>query len=318
MILKRQFFLIIPLSIILLGLLSYNFLNAQWSGPTSAPPNNNVATPINVGNVIQEKRGNFKGNVLLASTSVWSPEYCDEFGNNCWTPGVGVAPPTEGIERVWMDVRVLRNHNTVYENNSGTDIQVCVDTNGAGWIDASSDNISWFSGVTQTDITNCIIIPNNSYYRTRGAAITSWRELRSSDLGPYCNVHFSWNIVGQQRGSTTRQVYGSGTAAIGMNYDHDDWENSPRPRNYTEILSGHSWGGNWRDSSERAEMGYYDAYFYNSNRALIDGYNRHAHIVTTPLPLVEGQTVTITNRGIREIGANSIRLSATVRTCHAR
>jgi hypothetical protein len=36
------------------------------------------------------KAGNFMANIVAAATSTWSPEYCDELGNNCWDPSTGV------------------------------------------------------------------------------------------------------------------------------------------------------------------------------------------------------------------------------------
>lgn len=40
---------IIPLSLALLTLLSYQFIGAQWSGAPATAPNSNVPAPVNVG-----------------------------------------------------------------------------------------------------------------------------------------------------------------------------------------------------------------------------------------------------------------------------
>ncbi len=39
------------------GLAVYNVIGAAWSPPTAAPPDNNVATPINIGSATQDKSG---------------------------------------------------------------------------------------------------------------------------------------------------------------------------------------------------------------------------------------------------------------------
>ena len=53
---------IVPLLIITLGLVTYNFMSAQWKGPTAAPPDSNTAAPINEGTTTQSKLGNFNAN----------------------------------------------------------------------------------------------------------------------------------------------------------------------------------------------------------------------------------------------------------------
>lgn len=64
-------------------LLSYQFIGAQWTNPPAGPPNNNVDAPINVGSTAQVKSGNMGANIVSAISQTWSPEYCDENGNNC-------------------------------------------------------------------------------------------------------------------------------------------------------------------------------------------------------------------------------------------
>ncbi|MFN3693174.1 MAG: hypothetical protein ACK4SL_03725 [Candidatus Paceibacteria bacterium] len=79
----------IPLVICPSLLTGYNFMSAQWSAPTATAPNDNTPTPINVGATTQAKTGNFMANIVAAATSAWSPQYCDETGNNCWDPSTG-------------------------------------------------------------------------------------------------------------------------------------------------------------------------------------------------------------------------------------
>ncbi|MCU0678355.1 MAG: hypothetical protein MUF19_02075 [Candidatus Pacebacteria bacterium] len=72
----------------------YGFMSASWTAPSGTPPNSNTDAPINVGVDTQAKAGNFMANIVAAATSTWSPEYCDELGNNCWDPSLG--PPGGG------------------------------------------------------------------------------------------------------------------------------------------------------------------------------------------------------------------------------
>ncbi len=83
MTLKKQLFNIFPLFIIVGGLFVYNFINAQWVGPTASPTNNNIAAPINVGTVLQTKAGDLVVNTIAAVTEVRSDYYCDALGLNC-------------------------------------------------------------------------------------------------------------------------------------------------------------------------------------------------------------------------------------------
>lgn len=83
---------IIGLSIALIMLVGYHYTSAQWTNPPAGtvPPANNTPTPINVGGVAQSKLGNLGAIELIASDYVkaglqmWSPEYCDENGANCF------------------------------------------------------------------------------------------------------------------------------------------------------------------------------------------------------------------------------------------
>jgi len=94
---------------------SAGIIHAQtvWTGPTATPPNNNVAAPINVSTVTQEKMGIFGSHgffslgsgwfststrptwppvingqarlTLAVNGSVGAKEYCDDNGQNCVT-----------------------------------------------------------------------------------------------------------------------------------------------------------------------------------------------------------------------------------------
>lgn len=79
----KSFHSLITLTVVAGLLVSYNFIQAQWSAPTATAPNNNTPAPINVGSTTQAKSGNFMANTLAAATSTWSPRYCNASGSNC-------------------------------------------------------------------------------------------------------------------------------------------------------------------------------------------------------------------------------------------
>ena len=86
MILKKQLLNILPLVIIVSGLFAYSFMNAEWNPPTAPPPGNNARAPINIGTStesIQNGSGDLVFNRFAAKNAVWSPEYCDENGEDC-------------------------------------------------------------------------------------------------------------------------------------------------------------------------------------------------------------------------------------------
>jgi len=72
------------LTIALTLALAANFAYGQWTNPPANPPAQNVAAPINVGNTNQTKTGNITAWRQKAGNQVWSPEYCDQTGNNCF------------------------------------------------------------------------------------------------------------------------------------------------------------------------------------------------------------------------------------------
>ncbi len=79
-------YVVAVLAILLVG---FNSLSANWFVATSSPPMSNVPAPINIGTTTQQKQGNFMAYIMAAASSTWSPRYCDELGNNCWSPGSG-------------------------------------------------------------------------------------------------------------------------------------------------------------------------------------------------------------------------------------
>lgn len=97
---------IIPLALVCSFLLGYQYLGAQWVGPSEGPVGGNVPAPVNVGSAPQIKNGplgvaslDVTGDASVAldiavagtttSDRVHAREYCDENGENCAAPGGG-------------------------------------------------------------------------------------------------------------------------------------------------------------------------------------------------------------------------------------
>lgn len=79
MTLKKNLIKIIPLTIILCGLLTYSFMQAQWKGPTAEAPENNTEAPINVSGNYQAKIGD------LGAIRMRAGAYCNADGTVCVT-----------------------------------------------------------------------------------------------------------------------------------------------------------------------------------------------------------------------------------------
>jgi hypothetical protein len=67
-------------------LLGYQYIGAQWTNPPASPPSGNVEAPINIGSTAQVKSGNMGANIVSAIDQMWSDEYCDATGNECFVP----------------------------------------------------------------------------------------------------------------------------------------------------------------------------------------------------------------------------------------
>lgn len=305
-------------------------MQAQWKGPPAEAPIDNVPAPLNVGSSTQVKTGNLRVNVMEAATEMRSNRYCDSLGNNCFLLPLNSSSTSAGggigYNQVWQEVN--RAQGVWYQNNTAQPIMLFHKNiwNGSnisiGVSQANYVNLNSHDYDSDLDNGLSVIVPPGHYYRMNSPTQNSgegyyvYLELRNGGLGPYCDVNFSWNINGQT-GTRIHRVYGVGQAAIAMNYDKDDWEWQPvlTINDYTKIIAEHGWGGSMFDSAERGRVGFFDGSSYSSKKSIIDGYNSHQHIVTTSLPLVAGTSKTITNKAVSDIGAGSIRLTATVGTC---
>ena len=78
MTITKQLIALVPLSLLLVGLVGYNFMSADWTNPTAVAPAENVSAPINIGSVYQAKLGD------LGAVRMRAGEYCDASGLICF------------------------------------------------------------------------------------------------------------------------------------------------------------------------------------------------------------------------------------------
>jgi hypothetical protein len=75
--------------------LAANFAYGQWSNPPAAAPGGNIQAPVNVGSSNQIKSGDITAWRQKAGAQMWSPQYCDQNGLNCFTSAsVSATPPS--------------------------------------------------------------------------------------------------------------------------------------------------------------------------------------------------------------------------------
>jgi hypothetical protein len=83
------------LTIALTLALAANFAYGQWSNPPAAAPGGNIQAPVNVGSSNQIKSGDITAWRQKAGAQMWSPQYCDQNGLNCFTSAsVSATPPS--------------------------------------------------------------------------------------------------------------------------------------------------------------------------------------------------------------------------------
>jgi len=87
-----------------------------------------------------------------------------------------------GDGQTWQDVEASRSDGVSYQNSTGRTIAVAIATSATASVQVSSDNINW---VLLNDIGNdpsesgiSFVVPDGNYYRTQGASIRTWVELR--------------------------------------------------------------------------------------------------------------------------------------------
>ncbi|MES2966446.1 MAG: thrombospondin type-1 domain-containing protein [Patescibacteria group bacterium] len=204
---SKQLLQVFPLALIVIGLLSYNFMSAQWTSPTGAAPGNNTPAPINAGissTTIQSAQGYLLFNRFAAVNAVWSPQYCNIDGTVCVSgdelasggsgSGLGYDQEWQIINRtqgVWYRNTTSQPIMIFHKNiNSGTSISV-----GAATTTAVEMNYQDYD--SDLDNGSTIVIPQNHYYRMNTGTENSadghrvYRELREPSNIVYT---YAWSI----------------------------------------------------------------------------------------------------------------------------
>ncbi len=196
----------------ILGTIFASITAIAWVGPTGAPPNNNVSSPLNVGSVDQVKNGGVGvnalavfGNTILSGasrylnfgTTTGAAGYGvrDNAGvieikndNGTWTPPVTTSAGL-GENQNWSDLSPGRpgvhTCGTNYTNNTGKPIQVAISVNGHGTGILARINgvdVRIASGYSSnTNMTGSFIVPSGATYSllcTNVSGLSGWFELR--------------------------------------------------------------------------------------------------------------------------------------------
>jgi len=94
---KQTLTTLTPLLVVFTVLLSSHFIDAAWIAPSGQPSaDNNAPAPINVSSENQLKLGDITALNLKAGSQMWSAEYCDENGLNCFDPATGSTSGSTG------------------------------------------------------------------------------------------------------------------------------------------------------------------------------------------------------------------------------
>jgi len=196
--LKYQIITLLPLSIIVVGLLGYNFMSAQWQSPTAVAPNNNTEAPINISANYQAKLGD------LGAVRMRAGQYCNADGTVCVTGdeltsgggggnGLGYNQEWQIINRtqgVWYQNTTSQPIMVFHKNiNSGTVIDVGVST-------STFVTMNYQDYDSDLDNGSTLVIPAGHYYRMNTATENSadghrvYRELREPSNIVYTHA---WN-----------------------------------------------------------------------------------------------------------------------------
>ena len=301
------------LSIILVGLLAYNFMTADWTAPTGNPPANNVDAPINVGATYQAKTGD------LGAVKMRAGAYCDALGENCLSnPSGGGGNQTE----------LLSQPIDMPTNIDRTPSQLGLPANVEKILIWWGPNISTVPGFYAED--------GNSYtlYGTFWAPIHNDGKVKidpgfnSTGNFPFkilgyeclgsctqqlqihrCNVKFDWvHYIGGSIGTRTINLEGETPLAIGQNM----YNGRHSPTNvgfYTGLFPGYSWGGGWFSHGGHIENGYFSPNQYISYPSQI---STQGNLTVKSIAMVAGATGSISGT----YGGVTAKITGTVLSCN--
>jgi len=120
--------------------LAANIAYGQWADPTTGPVGGNIAVPINTSSDRQDKEGDFGVENAYASTTN-SILYCDENGENCFSPAdviaaLNIEPVVTGNCQVRFDSSINGSQVDTYTLELGSNAGIgvwghCDDTQNA-------------------------------------------------------------------------------------------------------------------------------------------------------------------------------------------
>ena len=332
------------LSIILVGLLAYSFLKADWTPPPANPPANNVDAPINVGATYQAKTGD------LGAVKMRAGAYCDASGENCLSnPSGGGGNQTEllsqpinmptnidqtpsqlglpaNVEKIWVMISgkagshrtsdgdlVIQPVTFRFYAEDGTPYSLFtagdhVNTSYAFfWIPIRNDgkvNMYYASGP----------YPGDNYFSPGGSSgvtfpfkIYGYECLGSCTQLHSCDVKFNWVYSSGPNRTRTIKLYGETPLAIGQNM----YNGRHSPTNvgfYTEQFPGYSWGGDFWHHDDHIEIGYFSPNQYISYPSQI---STQGNLTVKSIAMVAGATGSISGT----YGGVTAKITGTVLSC---
>lgn len=331
-------------SIILIGLLAYNFMTADWTPPTANPPANNVAAPINVGATYQAKSGD------LGAVRMRAGAYCDASGNNClsnlsggggnqtellsrslnFQTNTNQTPSQLGlpanVEKIWVLISAKAGS---HERNNG-DMVIDSVTFGFYAEDGTSYPLFSTSDPNHTSYASSWIPIRNDgkvnisstdsasgvYSSTGGGSggtspikILGYECLGSCTQQHSCDVKFDWVYSGgySANGTKTINIDGNTPLAIGQNMYNG--KNSPTNGGfYTEKFPGYSWGGDFWHHDDHIEIGYFSPTQYIHYPSEI---STQGNLTVKSIAMVAGATGSIFGTWVRV----TAKITGTVLSC---
>ncbi len=210
----------ILLSTVLLGLVTYNFIGAQWAEPTGAPPTGNVSAPLNLSAAYQAKLGD------LGAVKMRSGEYCDASGTICTKPQpvctsgqILIANGTGGWTCGAFPTTVVARFNTKY-------VGLIFDPNFQAWLGANSLPTR---GLGRNLGSTVVYSPDLGWYiRSTSLSSTKWK-LTIDKLCSFMMVNGTafTAVAGYFRG----EDYGSDNANQALSWSGTAWVNEPHGDN---------------------------------------------------------------------------------------
>jgi len=334
------------LSIILVGLLAYSFLKADWTPPPANPPANNVDAPINVGATYQAKTGD------LGAVKMRAGAYCDASGENCLSnPSGGGGNQTEllsqpinipentdqtlsqlglpaNVEKIWVMISgkagsyrtsdgdlVIQPVTFRFYAEDGTPYSLFtagdhVNTSYAFfWIPIRNDgkvNMYYASGP----------YPGDNYFSPGGSSgvtfpfkIYGYECLGSCTQLHSCDVKFNWVYSGDYSANGTRTINIDGETPLAIGQNMYNGRHSPTNVGfYTEHFPGYSWGGDFWHHDDHIEIGYFSPNQYNTYPSQI---STQGNLTVKSIAMVAGATGSISGT----YGGVTAKITGTVLSC---